>query len=203
MVTGDGEMQTNEEGQVYVHDLDLFVTVQILDDTPAVLSLGKLCEEHGYNDEWASGQKRHLTKQGKNILCRTENFVPLDVPGLSSNSGTSLSSTSLPQDSSSTSSSPATERSDDLAPGNWRDSTKTQNKNKKRDNDGASGNRLRNLLEMVRGVHRKSRRYRSARTRTHFSCLRVGTAHKSGIWEVHFLVTSRKIKIARSACEPR
>ena len=47
VVTANGEVQTNEEAQVCVHDLDLFVTVQILDDTPAVLSLGKLCEEHG------------------------------------------------------------------------------------------------------------------------------------------------------------
>ena len=45
---------------MYVHDLDLFVTVQILDDTPAVLSLGKLCEEHGFSNEWASGQSPHL-----------------------------------------------------------------------------------------------------------------------------------------------
>ena len=51
VVTASGEVQTNEEAQVYVHDLDLFVTVQILDDTPAVLPLGKLCEEHGYTDE--------------------------------------------------------------------------------------------------------------------------------------------------------
>ena len=48
MITANGEVQTNEEAQVYVHDLDLFVMVQILDDTPADLSLGKLCEEHGY-----------------------------------------------------------------------------------------------------------------------------------------------------------
>ena len=120
MVTANGEVQTYEEAQVYVHDLDLFVTVQILDDTPAVQSLGKLCEEHGYSCEWSSGQKPHLTKQEKNIFCKTENFVPLVVPGMSTNSGTSSSSTS-PQDSSSTSSSPATERRDDLAPGNWRD----------------------------------------------------------------------------------
>ena len=60
VVTANGEVQTNEEAQVYVHDLDLFVTVQILDDTFAVLSLGKLCEEHGYSCEWASGQKPHL-----------------------------------------------------------------------------------------------------------------------------------------------
>ena len=33
VVTANGEMQTSEEAQVRVHDLDLFVTVQILDDT--------------------------------------------------------------------------------------------------------------------------------------------------------------------------
>ena len=39
--------------------------MQIFEDTPAVLSSGKLCEEHGFNYEWASGQKPHLTKNGK------------------------------------------------------------------------------------------------------------------------------------------
>ena len=114
-------------------DLDLFVTVQILEDTPAVPSLGKLCEEHGYTYGWASGQNPQLTKQGKTTLCKTENFVPLVVPGLSSNSGTSSSSTSQPQHSSSSSSSPVLERSDGIAPGNWRDSPNTVNTNKKRD----------------------------------------------------------------------
>ena len=33
VVTASGEVQTNEEAQVYVHALDLFVTVQIPDDT--------------------------------------------------------------------------------------------------------------------------------------------------------------------------
>ena len=56
VVTAKGEVQTNEETQVFVHELDLFVTVHILDGTPAVLSLGKLCEEHGYSCEWP-----HLT----------------------------------------------------------------------------------------------------------------------------------------------
>ena len=48
MVLASGEVQTNEEAQENVYDLDLFVTVQLLEDTLAVLSLGKLCEEHGY-----------------------------------------------------------------------------------------------------------------------------------------------------------
>ena len=113
MVTAIGEVHTNEEAQVYVHDLELFVTVQILDDAPAGRSLGQLCEDHGYSYEWVSGQKPRLTKQGKYNSCKAENFVPLVVPGLSSNSGTSSSSTSPFQDSSSTSSSPASERSDE------------------------------------------------------------------------------------------
>ena len=76
MVTANGEVQTNEEARAYAHDLHLFVTVQSLEDTPAVLSGIKLCEEHGYTHEWANGEKPHLTKDGKNILCKTENHVP-------------------------------------------------------------------------------------------------------------------------------
>ena len=56
VVTANGEVQTNAEAQTHVHDLDLFVTVQLLNDTPAVVLLGKLCEEHGYSVEWVSGQ---------------------------------------------------------------------------------------------------------------------------------------------------
>ena len=41
-------MLTKEEATVYAKELDSFVTVKLLEDTPAVLSLGKLCEDHGY-----------------------------------------------------------------------------------------------------------------------------------------------------------
>ena len=59
VVTANGEVQTNEEAQVYVHDLDLFVTVQILDDTPAVPSLGEALRRYGFFYEWSSGQQPH------------------------------------------------------------------------------------------------------------------------------------------------
>ena len=39
VLTANGEVHTNEEAQVYVHDLNLFVTVQVLEETLAVLSL--------------------------------------------------------------------------------------------------------------------------------------------------------------------
>ena len=47
VITANNEVQTNEEATVYVRELDMFLTVKVLEDTPAVLSLGKLCDEHG------------------------------------------------------------------------------------------------------------------------------------------------------------
>ena len=62
VVTANGEVQKNDEALLYVKELDLFVTVKLLKDTPAVLLLGKLCEDHGYSYEWTSGQKPQLSK---------------------------------------------------------------------------------------------------------------------------------------------
>ena len=47
VVAANGEVQTNEEATVYVKEFVLLVTVKLLEDTPAVLSLGKFCEDHG------------------------------------------------------------------------------------------------------------------------------------------------------------
>ena len=43
--TANGEVQTHEEATVYVKELDIFLTMKVLENTPAVLSLGKLCDE--------------------------------------------------------------------------------------------------------------------------------------------------------------
>ena len=75
VVTANGEVQTHEEAQVYVSDLDLFVTVQLLEETLAVLSMGKVCEDDGYSTEWVSGQKPRLIKDGKSIFCKTDDFI--------------------------------------------------------------------------------------------------------------------------------
>ena len=63
VLTARGEVQTNEEAQVNVHDLDLFVTVQLLEETSAGLSLVKLGKEHRYSYEWISCQEPRLTKK--------------------------------------------------------------------------------------------------------------------------------------------
>ena len=113
VMTANGEWQTREEATVYVRELDLFVTVKLLDDTPAVLSLGKFCEDHGKTYHWTSGQKPQLTKNGKRINCKTANYVPFVVPDLSTSSSTSsspASSASSSQDSLTGTENPATGR---------------------------------------------------------------------------------------------
>ena len=112
VITADGEVQTHEEATVYVKELDIFLTMKVLENTPAVLSLGKLCDENGYSYAWINGQKPHLVKNGIRIQCNTENFVPIVVPGLTSSSSTSSSSSRTPikqesHSSSSSSSSPS------------------------------------------------------------------------------------------------
>ena len=86
VTTVNGEVQTHEEAAVYVKELDIFLTRKVLENTPAVLSLGKLCGENGYSYEWINGQKPHLIKNGIRIQCNRENFVPIVVPGLSTSS---------------------------------------------------------------------------------------------------------------------
>ena len=107
VITANGEVQTHEEAIVYVKELDIFLTMKVLENTPAVLSLGKLCDENGYSYEWINGQKPHLIKDGIRIICNTENFVPVVVPGLSSSSSgsSSTSRTPMKQESHSSSSS--------------------------------------------------------------------------------------------------
>ena len=101
VITANGEVQTHEEAIVYVKELDIFLTMEFLENTPAVLSLGKRCDENGYFYEWINFQKTHLIKNGIRIICNTENFVPIVVPGLSSSSSgsSSTSRTLLRQES--------------------------------------------------------------------------------------------------------
>ena len=122
VITAHGEVQTHEEATVYVKELDIFLTMKVLQNTPAILSLGKFCDENGYSYEWMNGQKPHLILNGIRIQSSTENFVPIVVPGLStsSSSGSYHSTSRTPSrqerhcstSSSSSSSSPTATSSD-------------------------------------------------------------------------------------------
>ena len=55
VMTANGEVQTRQQATVYVKQQDVSVKVMLLEDTAAVLSLGKLCEDHGFSYHWTSG----------------------------------------------------------------------------------------------------------------------------------------------------
>ena len=74
VMTANGEVLTHEEATVFVKELDIFWTLKVLENTPAVLSLGKLCDENGYSYEWINGQKPLLIEKtgfGYNVIRRT------------------------------------------------------------------------------------------------------------------------------------
>ena len=65
-LTANDEVLTKDEATVCVKELDQFVTVMHLEETPAVLSLGKRL-------------KQHLAQNGKIINCNVANCVPFVV----------------------------------------------------------------------------------------------------------------------------
>ena len=63
VITASREVQTHEEAiNCACQRIGIFLTMKVLENTPAVLSLGKLCDENGYSYEWINGQKPHLMK---------------------------------------------------------------------------------------------------------------------------------------------
>ena len=136
------EKCTNEEAEESV-----FVTVQLLDWTSAVLSLGTLrrpriflwVTQQSKNHGWPNRRRRFYAKQTTSYLLLFQEF--------SISSGSNSSSTSTSQDLSSTS--PAQERSDELAPRECCGSpSETQNKNRKSD-DSRDADNLRDLPEWL------------------------------------------------------
>ena len=70
VITANGEVRTNKEATMYFKKLNLFVKVMFLQETPAVLPLEKLCDEHGKTYHWKSGQNPHLINNCKRIDCK-------------------------------------------------------------------------------------------------------------------------------------
>ena len=146
-------------------------------------------------DTPVSGQKPRLTKDGKSIICKTDNFVPLVVPGLSTIPESRASSASLSQDSlrkeaeqaprelvqpaSSSSSSSVSERSDELASRRLVPFPKIQNQNKMRSDRKNSDDPLADLPEWLESSKKISKIQHCMHPHT-VSELRFRTFYESG-----------------------
>ena len=60
-------------------DLDMFITVQVLEDSLAALFVGAVCDERGYPYERKDQQSPTSTNSGKNISCKSEIYVHVVV----------------------------------------------------------------------------------------------------------------------------
>jgi hypothetical protein len=79
--TANGIITVTHEVDVRVRELgNEKVTAIVMENAPAVLSLGKLCEENGYDYIWRSGTKPYLQKGGLRVICQEINNVPLITP---------------------------------------------------------------------------------------------------------------------------
>ena len=88
IISANDEVQTNKEARSYVRDLGLFVTVRFLEDTPPVLSLGQLCEDHGSCCGWTGrshillnmAEEFHATRRTSCLLLFQDSRGVLRVP---------------------------------------------------------------------------------------------------------------------------
>lgn len=75
--TANGIVWAEEECDMYVHELKLKVNAIVLEDSPPVLSLGKLCNGNGFKYVWVPREIPYLeTKNGTKFLCYPRNDVP-------------------------------------------------------------------------------------------------------------------------------
>ena len=108
VITANGEVQTNEEAQVYVNDVDLFVTVQLLEGTPGkTLRRARLYLRVDHRSKATSDQRweEHSVQGGTFRACC--------CPRIAVKLRRKFVSTSSPQDSLSIYLSPARLRSHD------------------------------------------------------------------------------------------
>ena len=94
VMTANGEVQTREEATVYVKELDLFVTVMLLEEPLAVLPHGNSVRIMGVFTTGPAVKNHIPSKMAGKIDCNISNYVLFVVPGLSTSSSTSSTPTS-------------------------------------------------------------------------------------------------------------
>ena len=96
MMTANGEVRTNKEATVCVKQLDLFVTVILLEETPAVLSLAlRRSWVYLQLDQWSKSTSPKMEKESIATKKTTDHSLSLAcrrVPVLPASTASSTSS---------------------------------------------------------------------------------------------------------------
>ena len=83
IVTANGTIYCDMECLIEVIELNIKVWAVITgDDSPPIVSLGRLCMEKGYTYVWEANHVPVLTKGSFAYECRAVNFVPMIKLGM-------------------------------------------------------------------------------------------------------------------------
>ena len=75
--SANGTITVTEEAQIHVPALNIWIWAQLVEDCPAVLSLGILCGKQGWNYEWRNGDHPTMSKGSTNITLTPHHDVPM------------------------------------------------------------------------------------------------------------------------------
>ena len=67
--TANGTVEVTREADVYINELDTYVYIKLVEDSPAVLSVGRFCNVISYSNGWNTREHPQLTKDGVIIEC--------------------------------------------------------------------------------------------------------------------------------------
>ena len=78
--TANGKTTSTHEVKVYIVELDLYLWASILTNSPCLISMGKLCREHGFTFTQVGASTPFLQKGRLKVECQTHFDVPLINP---------------------------------------------------------------------------------------------------------------------------
>ena len=135
---------------MYVHDLDLFVTVQLVSRGHACRSVIRQALRRARIYLRVGQWSKSTSDQRWEDFCDARRkFRACCCPGICRRTPAQVRLLHRYRRIHSSSSNPASLRSDEGVSGRWRNPPKTKNQNKNKDNKGAVGDRLRDLSEWL------------------------------------------------------
>ena len=80
--TANGKIEVDTVVDIYIDELDVTVEAFVLEDSPPILSIGRLCKHHGFACVWAGDQDPVLygSKFRTAIQLRIKSDVPFLLP---------------------------------------------------------------------------------------------------------------------------
>ena len=75
--SANGIVTVDKEVHIFVPALNTSVWAHLMDDCPAILSMGNLCSKQGWTYEWKTGQSPTLSKGTRRITLTQVHDVPM------------------------------------------------------------------------------------------------------------------------------